>query len=86
MARSSRWKSVQERIERRRKPTAVKPKKMYSRPQSTPETAARMRGREGGEAVGEHQGAGGLIFQDRRNGRFAWRSACSSRHFRSINV
>ena len=26
MARSSRWKSVQERIERRRKPTAVKPK------------------------------------------------------------
>jgi len=43
MARSSRWKSVQERIERRRKPTAVKPKKMYSRPQSTPETAARMR-------------------------------------------
>jgi len=24
MARSSRWKSVQERIERRRKPTAVK--------------------------------------------------------------
>src|SRR5215471_15549174 len=40
VARSSRWKSVQERIERRRKPTAVKPKKMYSRPQSTPETAA----------------------------------------------
>jgi hypothetical protein len=53
MVRSSRWKSVQERIERRRKPTAVKPKKMYNRPQSTPETAARMRAAKAAKRSGQ---------------------------------